>query len=49
MAKPAISRIRDCIRSQNYAVSIHASEELDDDITARTTQMATKPNNQNKP
>jgi hypothetical protein len=31
MAKPAISRIRDCIRSQNYAVSIHASEELDDD------------------
>ena len=31
MAKPSISRIRDCIRSLNYAVSLHAAEELDDD------------------
>ena len=26
-----ISRIRDCVRSLNYAVSLHAAEELDDD------------------
>lgn len=26
-----ISRIRACVRSLNYAVSLHASEELDDD------------------
>ena len=31
MALPLISRIRDCIRSLNYAVSLHAAEELDDD------------------
>jgi hypothetical protein len=31
MALPSISRIRDCIRSLNYAVSLHAAEELDDD------------------
>lgn len=31
MAQPSISRIRDCIRSLNYVVSIHAAEELDDD------------------
>jgi hypothetical protein len=31
MAQPSISRIRDCIRSLNYAVSLHAAEELDDD------------------
>ncbi len=31
MAKSSISRIRDCIRSLNYAVSLHAAEELDDD------------------
>ena len=31
MAQHTISRIRDCIRSSNYAVSLHASEELDDD------------------
>lgn len=31
MAKPSISRIRDCIRSLNYVVSLHAAEELDDD------------------
>lgn len=29
--KLAISRIRDCIRSLNYVVSLHAAEELDDD------------------
>ena len=26
-----ISRIRACVRSLNYAVSLHAAEELDDD------------------
>ena len=31
MAQPSISRVRDCIRSLNYVVSIHAAEELDDD------------------
>ncbi|TAJ93947.1 MAG: DUF4258 domain-containing protein [Gammaproteobacteria bacterium] len=31
MAQSSISRLRDCIRSLNYAVSIHAAEELDDD------------------
>ena len=31
MAQPSISRIRDCIRSLNYVVSLHAAEELDDD------------------
>ena len=31
MAQPTISRIRDCIRSLNYVVSLHAFEELDDD------------------
>ena len=31
MAQSTISRIRDCIRSLNYAVSLHAAEELDDD------------------
>ena len=31
MAQPSISRIRDCIRSLKYAVSLHAAEELDDD------------------
>lgn len=31
MALHTISRIRDCIRSLNYAVSLHAAEELDDD------------------
>ena len=31
MAQPTISRIRDCIRSLNYVVSLHAAEELDDD------------------
>ena len=31
MAKSSIRRIRDCIRSLNYAVSLHAAEELDDD------------------
>jgi len=31
MVHPTISRIRDCIRSLNYAVSLHAAEELDDD------------------
>ena len=34
MAQPSISRIRDCIRSLNYVVSLHAAEELDDgDLT----------------
>ncbi len=27
----SISRIRDCVRTLNYAVSLHAAEELDDD------------------
>ena len=31
MAQSSISRIRDCIRSLNYVVSLHAAEELDDD------------------
>ena len=31
MPQPSISRIRDCIRSLNYVVSLHATEELDDD------------------
>ncbi len=31
MAQPSISRIRDCVRSLNYVVSLHAAEELDDD------------------
>jgi chorismate-pyruvate lyase len=31
MATPSIRRIRDCIRTLNYAVSLHAAEELDDD------------------
>ena len=31
MAEPTIIRIRECIRSLNYVVSIHAAEELDDD------------------
>ena len=31
MAQPSISRIRDCVRSLDYVVSLHAAEELDDD------------------
>ena len=31
MPKPSMSRIRDCIRSLNYFVSLHAAEELEDD------------------
>lgn len=31
MAELTITRIRDCIRSLNYVVSVHAAEELDDD------------------
>ena len=31
MAQRPISQIRDCIRSLNYVVSLHAAEELDDD------------------
>lgn len=31
MSQPTITRIRECVRSLNYAVSIHAAEELDDD------------------
>jgi hypothetical protein len=31
MPQPTIARIRECVRSLNYAVSIHAAEELDDD------------------
>jgi Domain of unknown function (DUF4258) len=31
MATPSIRRFRDCIRTLNYAVSLHAAEELDDD------------------
>ena len=31
MATASIRRIRDCIRTLNYAVSLHAAEELDDD------------------
>ncbi len=31
MAQSSIRRIRDCIRSLTYVVSLHAAEELDDD------------------
>jgi hypothetical protein len=31
VAEPTINRIRDCIRTLNYVVSVHAAEELDDD------------------
>ena len=31
MAQATINRLRDLIRSLNYAISIHATEELDDD------------------
>ena len=31
MAEPTITRIRECIRTLNYVISIHAAEELDDD------------------
>ena len=31
MVQATINRLRDLIRSLNYAVSIHAAEELDDD------------------
>ena len=31
MPQLAIARIRECVRSLNYVVSIHAAEELDDD------------------
>ncbi len=31
MAQATINRLRDLIRALNYAVSIHATEELDDD------------------
>ena len=31
MAQATINRLRDLIRSLNYAVSIHAAEKLDDD------------------
>lgn len=31
MPQPSVSRIRDCIRSLKYVVSLHAAEELDDD------------------
>jgi chorismate-pyruvate lyase len=31
MPTPLIRRILDCIRTLNYAVSLHAAEELDDD------------------
>ncbi|MDD5037183.1 MAG: DUF4258 domain-containing protein [Methylococcaceae bacterium] len=31
MPPSTIVRIRECVRSLNYAVSIHAAEELDDD------------------
>ena len=31
MAQTTIKRLRDLIRSLNYAVSIHAAEELEDD------------------
>ena len=31
MAQATIKRLRDLIRSLNYAVSIHAAEELEDD------------------
>lgn len=31
MARDTIGYIRECIRSLNYVVSLHAAEELDDD------------------
>jgi Domain of unknown function (DUF4258) len=31
VARHTISYIRECIRSLNYVVSLHAAEELDDD------------------
>lgn len=31
MSEPTITRIRECVCSLNYVVSIHAAEELDDD------------------
>ncbi len=31
MAQPTITRIRDLVRSLNYAVSLHAAEELEDE------------------
>ena len=31
MTRHTISYIRECIRSLNYVVSLHAAEELDDD------------------
>lgn len=31
MAQSPIHRIRNCVRSLNYVVSVHATEELDDD------------------
>lgn len=31
MQQPTIARIRECVRSLNYVVSVHAAEELDDD------------------
>ena len=31
MAEPTVNRIRECIRSLNYVVSVHAAEEIDDD------------------
>jgi len=31
VSEPTITRIRECVRSLNYVVSIHAAEELDDD------------------
>ena len=31
MAEPTITRVRQCVRSLNNVVSIHAAEELDDD------------------
>lgn len=31
MPQPTIARIRQCVRSLDYVVSIHAAEELDDD------------------
>jgi hypothetical protein len=31
VAQPTITRIRDLVRSLNYAVSLHAAEELEDE------------------
>jgi len=36
VAQATINRLRDLIRSLNYAVSIHAAEELDDDDRGNT-------------